>query len=121
MNNESSGRKGGDGEMRMRGKDTTKKNISVIFRYADWFDILLMILGSIGAIGDGMSTNCLLVFASRLMNSLGYGGGKSNNALVGNFMDQVEQVSSVRFSSILSIVQRAILLNVFFPLNSQSI
>lgn len=61
----------------------------VIFRYADWVDVVLMVLGSIGAIGDGMSTNCLLVFASRIMNSLGYGQNKSQEV---NFMEQVEKV-----------------------------
>ncbi|GMH16519.1 hypothetical protein Nepgr_018360 [Nepenthes gracilis] len=42
-----------------------------------------------GAIGDGMSTNCLLVFASRLMNSLGY--GQSQQISSGNFMYEVEK------------------------------
>ncbi|KAL5572555.1 hypothetical protein UlMin_022152 [Ulmus minor] len=62
----------------------------IIIRYADWVDILLMILGTIGSIGDGMSTNCLLVFASRIMNSLGNGQTKTNH---GNFMDEVEKCS----------------------------
>ncbi|KAK1593035.1 hypothetical protein Q3G72_034825 [Acer saccharum] len=64
-------------------------SIGVIFRYADWTDVLLMVLGSIGAIGDGMSTNCLLLFASRIMNSLGYGQTQQNQV---NFMDEVEKV-----------------------------
>lgn len=68
-----------------------KSSMAIILRYADSVDILLMVLGTVGAIGDGMSTNCLLVFASRLMNSLGY--GQSNNQLYhGNFMDEVEKV-----------------------------
>ncbi|CBI28004.3 unnamed protein product, partial [Vitis vinifera] len=37
-----------------------------------------------------MSTNCLLVFVSRLMNSLGYGNTQKNH---GNFMDEVEKCS----------------------------
>ena len=65
------------------------KSIVVIFRYADWVDLVLMFLGTAGAIGDGMSTNCLLVFVSRLMNSLGYGNTQKNH---GNFMDEVEKV-----------------------------
>lgn len=73
----------------MRRKD--KSSIAIIFTYADWVDIMLMLLGTIGAIGDGMSTNCLLVFASRLMNSLGYSKTQQNH---GNFMDGVEKVSS---------------------------
>jgi len=72
----------------MRRKD--KSSIAIIFTYADWVDIMLMLLGTIGAIGDGMSTNCLLVFASRLMNSLGYSKTQQNH---GNFMDGVEKVS----------------------------
>ncbi|KAF3947034.1 hypothetical protein ACB098_01G173600 [Castanea mollissima] len=72
----------------MRRKD--KSSIAIIFTYADWVDILLMLLGTIGAIGDGMSTNCLLVFASRLMNSLGYSKSQQSH---GNFMDGVEKCS----------------------------
>lgn len=63
-----------------------KCSVAVIFRYADWVDVLLMFLGTIGAIGDGMSTNCLLVFASSLMNSLG------NGQIQQNFMHNVEKV-----------------------------
>ncbi|KAF5458968.1 hypothetical protein F2P56_022960 [Juglans regia] len=72
----------------MRRKE--KVSVAVLFRYADWVDILLMFLGTIGAIGDGMSTNCLLVFASRIMNSLGYGKTQQNR---GKFMDEVEMCS----------------------------
>ncbi|KAJ4842833.1 ATP-binding cassette, sub-B (MDR TAP), member 8 [Turnera subulata] len=67
-----------------------RNSIAIIFRYADWVDILLMFLGTIGAIGDGMSTNCLLVFASSLMNSLGYGNTQQNH---GNFMAEVQKCS----------------------------
>ncbi|KAA8534925.1 hypothetical protein F0562_029859 [Nyssa sinensis] len=67
-----------------------KKSIAVIFRYADWVDILLMLLGTLGAIGDGMSTNCLLVYVSHLFNSLGYGKTQQNH---GNFMDDIEKCS----------------------------
>ncbi|XP_068643273.1 putative ABC transporter B family member 8 [Aristolochia californica] len=47
-----------------------------------------MLLGTVGAIGDGMSTNVLLVFASRLMNALGYGKAMVSQ---GDFMDEVEK------------------------------
>ncbi|OMO82685.1 hypothetical protein CCACVL1_11808 [Corchorus capsularis] len=67
-----------------------KHNISIIFRYADWVDILLMVLGTLGAIGDGMSTNWLIVFAGRIMNSMGYGNTQQNNH---NFMDEVKKCS----------------------------
>lgn len=68
-------------------REKKSSSFGVIFRYADWVDILLMFLGTIGAIGDGMSTNCLLVFASSLMNSLG------NGHIQQNFMDNVKKVS----------------------------
>jgi ATP-binding cassette subfamily B (MDR/TAP) protein 1 len=52
-----------------------------------------MVFGTIGAIGDGMSTNCLLLFASRLMNNLGYGQNQTQqNNNHGNWMDEVEKV-----------------------------
>ncbi|KAL2929023.1 putative ABC transporter B family member 8 [Bienertia sinuspersici] len=64
----------------------------IIFRYANWVDYLLMISGTFGAIGDGMSTNCLLLFASRIMNSLGFGqNNQHNNATT--FMSEVEKCS----------------------------
>jgi ATP-binding cassette subfamily B (MDR/TAP) protein 1 len=46
-------------------------------------------MGALGAIGDGMSTNVLLLFASRIMNSLG--GGNNNNSETS--MSEVEKVS----------------------------
>lgn len=72
-------------------KKKKKKSITIIFRYADWYDKLLIVLGTLGAIGDGMSTNVLLVFVSRLFNSLGYGKGVQRNPE--NFMHEIEKVS----------------------------
>ncbi|XP_013614469.1 PREDICTED: putative ABC transporter B family member 8 [Brassica oleracea var. oleracea] len=63
-------------------------NIHVIFRFADWIDIVLMVLGTVGAIGDGMSTNVALVFASKIMNSLGYGQHNPHT-----FKDEVQKCS----------------------------
>ncbi|KAL8128697.1 hypothetical protein V2J09_017852 [Rumex salicifolius] len=70
--------------------EETYPSLSVIFMYADGLDYLLMFLGTLGAIGDGMSTNCILVFASRLMNSLGYGQFQLGNT---SFMRDVEKCS----------------------------
>lgn len=50
-----------------------------------------MVLGTVGAIGDGMSTNVALVFASKIMNSLGYG---QHNPRSTTFKDEVQKVSS---------------------------
>lgn len=78
-------------EEKYLGREIKKSSVASIFRYADWVDLLLMFLGTLGAIGDGMSTNVLLIFASRLMNSLGY-GNNNHAAGYGNFMHEVEKV-----------------------------
>ncbi|CAN4085318.1 unnamed protein product [Withania somnifera] len=67
-----------------------RNSIATIFRYADGKDILLMCLGTIGAIGDGISTNCLLVYVSQLFNNLGYGKIQQNNDY---FMKEIEKCS----------------------------
>ncbi|KAJ0495745.1 putative ABC-type xenobiotic transporter [Helianthus annuus] len=68
-----------------------KQSIRIIFRYADWFDKLLILLGTLGAIGDGASTNVLLLFVSRLFNHLGYGRGVQHNPK--NFMNEIGECS----------------------------
>lgn len=70
---------------------SSSSSIGIILRYADWVDIVLMLMGALGAIGDGMSTNVLLLFASRIMNSLGYSNNKQNG--VHTSMAEVEKVS----------------------------
>ncbi|KAI3908868.1 hypothetical protein MKW98_029418 [Papaver atlanticum] len=65
-----------------------KKSILVIFRYSNRLDVLLMLLGSVGAIGDGMAINLFLVFASHLLNTLGHGKSKDDQ---GHFMNEVEK------------------------------
>ncbi|KAL0308572.1 UNVERIFIED_CONTAM: putative ABC transporter B family member 8 [Sesamum radiatum] len=67
-----------------------RSSLTTLFRYADGLDVLLMLLGTFGAIG-GMSTNCLLIYVSRLFNSLGF--GKSSPENHGNFMDEVVKCS----------------------------
>ncbi|KAL3829928.1 hypothetical protein ACJIZ3_018730 [Penstemon smallii] len=69
--------------------------LCVILRYAEWVDIVLMVLGTLGAIGDGMSTNCLLVYVTRLFNALGYGNSVliNNNHDQINFMNEIEKCS----------------------------
>ncbi|EFH53492.1 predicted protein [Arabidopsis lyrata subsp. lyrata] len=68
----------------------SSSNTHVIFRFADWVDIVLMVLGTVGAIGDGMSTNVALVFASRIMNSLGYG---QHNPSSTTFKEEIQKCS----------------------------
>ncbi|KAF3328459.1 putative ABC transporter B family member 8 [Carex littledalei] len=66
-----------------------KRKLHGMFMFADWIDVLLMTLGTIGAVGDGCSTNCLLLFASELINSIGNANATGNNAH--NFMKEVEK------------------------------
>ncbi|KAI7736863.1 hypothetical protein M8C21_014404 [Ambrosia artemisiifolia] len=69
-----------------------KQSITIIiFRYADWLDKVLILLGTIGAIGDGASTNVLLLFVSRLFNHLGYGRGVQQN--LEHFMSEIGKCS----------------------------
>ncbi|CAD5324610.1 unnamed protein product [Arabidopsis thaliana] len=68
----------------------SSRNTHVIFRFADWIDIVLMVLGSVGAIGDGMSTNVSLVFVSRIMNTLGY---SQHNPSSTNFKEEIQKCS----------------------------
>ncbi|KAL9681202.1 hypothetical protein QQ045_012983 [Rhodiola kirilowii] len=63
--------------------------VLMLLKYADWLDIILMVFGTVGAIGDGMSTNILLLFVSRLMNSLGQTTIHGRTS----FMDEVDKCS----------------------------
>jgi hypothetical protein len=71
-----------------------KRKLHGMFMFADPVDVILMILGTIGAIGDGCSTNCLLIFASEVMNFLGNANATGNNA---HFMKEIEKVSAKAF------------------------
>ncbi|KAL3532526.1 hypothetical protein ACH5RR_006047 [Cinchona calisaya] len=67
-----------------------KNSLPLILRYADWQDILLMVVGTLGAIGDGVSTNCLLLYLSRVFNNFGSRNTHQNNP---NFMVEIEKCS----------------------------
>ncbi|XP_073151034.1 putative ABC transporter B family member 8 [Henckelia pumila] len=75
-------------------KDGKRRSfLTMIFRFSDRVDVLLMLLGTFGAIGDGMSTNCLLVFVSRLFNSMGYGKSTNDQNNGSQFMEEIEKCS----------------------------
>ena len=44
-----------------------------VFAHADAVDAALMLLGLVGAMGDGMSTPVMLLITSRIFNDLGSG------------------------------------------------
>jgi ATP-binding cassette, subfamily B (MDR/TAP), member 1 len=68
-----------------------------MFRFADRVDVLLMVLGTLGAIGDGCSTNLLLIFASDVMNALGYGRAAQQGAGGAGSVQFMHEVEKVRF------------------------
>lgn len=39
-----------------------------VFRYADWVDMLLMVLGCLGSIGDGLTTPLTMLVLSGMIN-----------------------------------------------------
>lgn len=46
-------------------------SIRSIFMHADYMDYCLMVLGFLGAVGDGFSTPLVLLITSQLMNNIG--------------------------------------------------
>ncbi|KAI5352186.1 hypothetical protein L3X38_005077 [Prunus dulcis] len=54
-----------------------------IFRYADGVDKLLLVLGTLGSIGDGLMTPLMMLVLSRVINE--YGGGTFSNDIVDKY------------------------------------
>lgn len=61
--------------MREKGRGIQKKSnigsFRSIFMHADGYDMLLMGLGFLGALGDGLSTPAIMLVMSKLINSIG--------------------------------------------------
>ncbi|KAK8660590.1 hypothetical protein V6N13_051512 [Hibiscus sabdariffa] len=66
-----------------------KYNIGVCFRYADCIDVILMVLGTLGAIGDGMSLLFTITVLRRIMNNIGKVSSQRDGH--DNFMEDVEK------------------------------
>lgn len=79
-----------EGEVKAEGEG--KGHGNGVFLFADRVDVVLMVMGTVGAVGDGCSINCLLLFASGVMNSLGYGKAHSTGLDHADFMKDVEKV-----------------------------
>ncbi|TVU29730.1 hypothetical protein EJB05_21313, partial [Eragrostis curvula] len=56
-----------------RGKKDARSSFMSLFAHADAADVTLMVLGLLGAVGDGMSTPLKLLITSRIANDLGSG------------------------------------------------
>ncbi|KAH9301194.1 hypothetical protein KI387_012777 [Taxus chinensis] len=64
-----------------------KFSVRNVFRYADKVDVGLMIMGTLGAVLDGMSTPVLVIVVSRILNTIG--GGQEDGSHT--FMDRINQ------------------------------
>lgn len=72
-------------------KKESSKSVSFrsIFMHADGYDMALMGMGLLGAIGDGVSMPAMLLVTSKLMNSF----GTSQVSLSENFTHSINKVS----------------------------
>ncbi|GAB2299282.1 hypothetical protein Dimus_033353, partial [Dionaea muscipula] len=59
------------GEEEKGKKKQTEGSLRSIFMHADVFDVMLMMLGFIGSIGDGLTLPVTLFVTGRLMNNIG--------------------------------------------------
>ncbi|CAL5023522.1 unnamed protein product [Urochloa decumbens] len=73
---------GSPGTMAKANAAPVQRPLASVFMHADAADVALMVLGLIGAMGDGMSTPVMLLIASRIFN------------VTGNGPDRLQQFSS---------------------------
>ena len=52
------------------------RSFASVFVHADAADVALMVLGLMGAMGDGMSTPVMMLIASRIFTDAGSGPGR---------------------------------------------
>lgn len=70
------------------GVTTRKMCLRKLLKYADKVDMVLMTLGTLGALADGMSTPTLLIATSGLVNTLGNGSTTTHPQ---HFMDEIQK------------------------------
>ncbi|CAI9089469.1 OLC1v1024049C1 [Oldenlandia corymbosa var. corymbosa] len=58
----------------------TKGSLASIFREADYIDKLLMFIGFLGAVGDGISLPSIILFSSKILNDFGRATAGSQNS-----------------------------------------
>lgn len=66
--------------MDARAKMWKSNPFRAIFMCSDSIDMLLMILGLFGSMGDGLTTPVLILFTSQVMNNFGAGPGSDPRA-----------------------------------------
>lgn len=73
------------------GDDDARKKVSFtgLFRYADGTDVLLMLLGTVGALANGVSQPVMTVIFGQVINAFG-------DATIDNVLHRVNEVSRRR-------------------------
>ncbi|XP_058741386.1 ABC transporter B family member 15-like [Vicia villosa] len=74
----------GDVDQKKERKKNMNGSIWSIFMHADTQDWFLMILGTIGAIGEGFTTPVMLFLSSRVINTYGTSSSTDGNAFIHN-------------------------------------
>lgn len=84
--------KDGDKESEKKKRDEKTKRVPFykLFSFADSLDILLMIIGSIGAIGNGIGTPIMTILFGDLVDS--FGQNQSNGEVVGVVSKVITQI-----------------------------
>ncbi|GAB2237714.1 hypothetical protein Droror1_Dr00015616 [Drosera rotundifolia] len=82
-----------DGESHGEEKEAAGGSMRTIFMHSDGFDRLLMVLGSVGSIGDGLTLPVTLIVTGKLINNIGesskFGSGVSFSHSVDNIGNAV--------------------------------
>ncbi|KAF3444717.1 hypothetical protein FNV43_RR14410 [Rhamnella rubrinervis] len=76
-----------DNSRERKKKSSTTGSIRSIFMHADSVDICLMVLGFLGALGDGFNTPLVLLITSRLMNNI----GRASTSLEENLLTNINE------------------------------
>ncbi|CAJ1778786.1 unnamed protein product [Sphenostylis stenocarpa] len=69
---------------RKKKKKNGSHGFGSIFMHADGKDLFLMILGTIGAVGEGLATPLVLFISSRMMNNIGSSSNMDGNTFIHN-------------------------------------
>nr|XP_043633552.1 ABC transporter B family member 15-like [Erigeron canadensis] len=69
-------------------KKVSNGSFSSLFMHADRADMLLMVLGLVGAIGEGIGMPAMLIFTNNIMNSIGDASSLSTNDV---FIDKINK------------------------------
>ncbi len=65
--------------------------LSLLFKYADGVDKLLMVFGTLGSIGDGLMTPLTMFVLSRVINEYGAATLTFSNDIIDEVIDELPQ------------------------------